>query len=102
MKTTLPTYRAIQLLLDDEYASWSLQGARSLVEHLEQLDEDMDTESEFDPIAYRCNYTEYGSAVEALADYTSDKVEDEDEAMEHLMQETIVISFKGGVIILNY
>ena len=102
MKITLSTDRAVQLLLEDKNASWSLQGAIALVEYLEDLDMQLDTESEFDPIAYRCDYTEYSSAVEALSDYTSEKVEDEDEAMEHLMNETTVIQFHSGIIIVNF
>mgnify|MGYP003136417739 CR=1 FL=1 len=102
MKQTLSTERAVQLLLDDKNANWSLQGAIALVEHLEQLDEDMNTESEFDLIAIRCDYSEYESATEALSDYTSETVKDDDSAIELLQNETVVIQFKGGIIIQNF
>ena len=102
MKITLSTEQAVQMLINDENASWSLQGAIALVEHLEHIDQDMDTESEFDPIAIRCDYSEYQSAIEALSDYTSETVEDEDEAMEHLLNETGVIPFMSGIIIQDF
>lgn len=103
MKITLTTEQAADILLKDNYQPWTTEGAYALLEYIEQLDEDTGTESELDPIALRCEFTEYRSAVEALAEYTSEKVEDEDEAMEQLMNETTVIDVpEGGVIIQNF
>jgi len=102
MKKTLSTNEAAHLLTQDQFARWSYEGAYALVEHLEQLDEDMDTESEFDPIAIRCDYSEYESPAQFISDYTSKTVEDDDEALELLENETVVIQFKGGIIIQNF
>ena len=102
MKKTLSTNEAAHLLTQDQFARWSYEGAHALIEYLEQMEDDIGQTIEFDPIAIRCDYSEYESATEALSDYTSETVEDKDEAMEHLLNETVVIQFKGGIIIQNF
>lgn len=102
MKQTLSTERAVQLLLNDENANWTIQGAIALIEYLESIEDDIGETIEFDPIAIRCDYSEYQSAIEALSDYTSETVEDDDAALEHLQNETAVIQFNSGIIIQNF
>ena len=102
MKKTLSTERAVQILLNDENANWTIQGAIALIEYLESIEDDIGETIEFDPIAIRCDYSEYQSAIEALSDYTSETVEDDDSAIELLQNETVVIQFKGGIIIQNF
>ena len=63
---------------------FSYEGAKALFEHLTQYEEDCDKELEFDPIAFRCEYSEYDNLKEVKNDYD---VED----LEHLEQNTIVI-----------
>ena len=99
---TLATEKAISLLLADRYAPWSHNGARALICYLQDLAEELGEEFELDLTAIRGAYTEYFSAVEALAENTGDNVEDEDEAIERLLEETTVIQFKGGVIIQDF
>lgn len=114
MKTTLSTSQAAHELLRDTNANWSRAGAYALVEHLEQLEEDCGTEIEFCPVAIRCDYSEYSSALEAALDQGFDPEtdldgegeEDEDDKEENalgwLQYRTQVIEFEGGVIIQSF
>lgn len=109
MKTTLSTSQAADLLKSDSNARWSRSGAYALVEHLEQLEEDCGTEIEFCPVAIRCDYSEYSSALEAAQDYgfvteenNTDEEALESEALEWLIDRTQVIQFQGGVIIASF
>ena len=69
MKDTLSTGRAVDLLMADEYAGWSREGASVLVDHLEELEEITGEEIEFDRVAIRCDYDEYASALKAALNY---------------------------------
>ena len=64
MKNTLNTHEAVSLLMADENAAWSMAGARALVDHLEQIEEDCETEIEFDRVELRCSYSEYTDLID--------------------------------------
>ena len=64
MKNTLNTHEAVSLLMADENAAWTMEGARALVEHLEQVEEDCGEETEFDRVALRCEFNEYESLID--------------------------------------
>ena len=100
MKTTLSTNQAAHLLLADENADWSYNGAMALCEYLEQLEE-YEEEIEFDRVAIRCEFSQYGSAFEAAKEY-HDECEDNEEALEYLQENTTVIEFEGGIIIQQF
>lgn len=108
MKTTLSTSEAANILLSDTYAKWSRAGAFALVEYLEEIEDSTGEEIEFDRVAIRCDFSEYGSAVEAWQDYdpacqsSGDEDEDEAEALRLLQDRTSVIEFDGGIIIQNF
>lgn len=113
MKYTLSTSEAMDMLRADEYASWSYKGARAMVEYLEQLEEDIGEEIEFDRVGIRCDYTEYESALEAAEELLPDSWKDdlEEEASEEQIEEaalsalneyTTVIEFDGGVIVQGF
>jgi hypothetical protein len=113
MKLTLTTSAAVELLKVDQYARWSRAGARALVEHLEQLEEDCDTEIEFDAVAIRCDYSEYDSALQAaldqgfepnpnLGEEAQSEEDKEADALSWLQDQTEVIEFDGGVIIASF
>jgi len=115
MKATLSTLDAASRLYEDENAGWSYAGARALVEYLEELEDEIG-EIEFDMIALRCEYTEYGSAEEAVEACNSDDYEDlkaqsdgdaddlKELCMGYLRKRTAVIEIPGsdGIIIQNY
>ena len=72
MKSTLSTYEIQDALLQDEYAAWSYNGAKALAEWLDNLDEESGTETEFDRVAIRCEFSEYDSALDAAQQYGFD------------------------------
>ena len=106
MKTTLSTEQAINILLDDQYANWSYNGARALICYHQDLEEELGEEFELDRTALRCNYSEYASLVEWAEDYGADMSEapeDEDERNEeirdYILDHGTLIEFEGGVIV---
>lgn len=111
MYQTLSTSEAVDILTADKYAGWSRAGARALVEYLDDLEAETGEATELCPVALRCDYSEYSSAVEAASDlsdweYRPDEDGadyDDDEAEEHaltyLQDRTTVIVFDGGVIV---
>ena len=77
--------------------NFSYDGLTALYDHLIQYEEDCDTELEFDPIAYCCEFSEYDSFEDVKKNYD---VED----LEHLEQNTIVLKIPNTerLIIQNY
>ena len=64
---------------------FSYEGTRALFEHFEQCEEGCDTELEFDPIAFRCEFSEYENFEEVKENYQ------DIETLEDLEQNTTVI-----------
>ncbi len=108
--------------LEEAHAGFSYDGAAALYDYLTQYEDDCGTEIEFDPVGIRCEYSEYGSAVEAAEDCTGwrrtelvepDEIQDWDrdeaqnelddaneaEALEYLRDRTQVVEFSGGIVI---
>ena len=114
MKETLSTNQVADALRADQYAGWSYEGARALAEYLEEYEEGTGEEMEFDRVALRCDFSEYGSASEAAGEYgwTPEPSEEEDEdtrseedeasALKFLQDKTTVIEFGGGVIVQSF
>ena len=105
MYENLSTERAIKLLKEDDNANWSWSGAKALVEYLEDLENALNKSIEFDRIAFRCEYSEYSSALEAAADYGYTPTEDDEiefAALTYLENKTTVIKFESGVIIQQF
>jgi hypothetical protein len=113
MYQTLTTDEAAQLLKQDTNAAWTYQGARALVEYLEQVEEEGGERIEIDPVALRCEFSEYSSAREAAEDHgwdgtTDDADEDAEEqaALDWLRDRTLALVFDGrdasGVIVQSF
>jgi hypothetical protein len=105
MKINLSTSEAAHLLLLDDNASWSYEGAHALIDYLEENFPEM----EFDRVAIRCDYSEYENAREAASQYSweADKEQDEDDqeedALDYLQNQTMVIELaSGGVVIQEF
>tara|TARA_R110002020_G_scaffold203725_1_gene407500 strand:- start:393 stop:680 length:288 start_codon:yes stop_codon:yes gene_type:complete len=64
---------------------FSYEGTKALFEYFEQYEQDCDTELEFDPIAFRCQYDEYENIEEVKKNYQ------DIETLEDLEQNTTVI-----------
>ena len=88
--------------------NFSYDGAKALMEYLEELSEDMGENIESDPIAFCCDYAEYSEEeYESLAsEYNEDFGQgtdfDEDVFLEWLNENTSVIEFQGGIIIQSF
>ncbi|BBG57728.1 hypothetical protein MaMVDC_145 [uncultured phage] len=108
MHQNISTDEAIKLLKEDGNANWSWSGAEALVGYLEDLEDSLNESIQFDRVAFRCEYSEYSSALEAAQDYGFIPEDDEDEddvesfAIAYLEDKTTVIEFEGGVIIQQF
>lgn len=109
MYRNLSTDEAIKLLKDDDSASWTWDGAKALIGYLEDLENTIGKPIEFDRVAFRCEYSEYNSVLEAAKDYgfTPENEDDDEEEIEasalaYLEDRTTVIKFEGGVIIQQF
>ena len=111
MKNTVSKDTFIHTFSDiDRKENFSYDGRAAMFEHFEELENDCDTEIEFDPIAICCEYSEYSSAINCieetgydfdLSEYETDE-EKENAALEYLNDNTTVIQFDNGIIIINF
>ena len=94
MKTRVTVYD----FLDDDLLkdSFSYQGKVALFDYLEQLEDDLGYELEYDPIAIRCDFTEYSSLKEIKSTY------DDIKTIDDLYYNTLVVEFEGGIIIQDF
>tara|TARA_R100000388_G_scaffold54987_1_gene40778 strand:+ start:253 stop:573 length:321 start_codon:yes stop_codon:yes gene_type:complete len=106
MKTEMTTYECAKALTHDEYANWTRSGAFALVEYLEQMEEDCGTSIEFDPVALRCEFSEYESFNEFAKEFWSDDCHlywATDDVIRNFIQDrTTLIEFDGGLIIQDF
>ncbi len=75
MKNTLSTYEIVDILRQD----FSYEGAKALADYYEELEQSTGEEMEMDRVAIRCDWNEYDSAEEFLADYSNAVGDDEEE-----------------------
>ena len=116
MKQTINQYtftEAFRNMGRNEQFSYS--GLIALFEYLKELEEGTDEEMELDVIALCCDFSEYATAKEAAEEYgwtAPERDEDEDEeayterveeeALDHLQDNTPVIKHDEGIIIQAY
>ena len=87
--------------------NFSYEGAKALMEHLEELSDDIGENIEYDPIAFCCDYVEYSDEEQGtlFGDYgylLENDLADYDDLIEEIDYRTVVISFDGGVIIQSF
>ena len=82
MKKLVYEYEFVDALVSDEYASFSRQGAIALYHY---LFDNMDEEYLFDPVAIRCEWSEYENLKECLDNY------DDIDTLEDLVEHTAVV-----------
>jgi len=88
--------------------NFSYDGLCALYDFLEDFGEDTGREVDLDVIALCCEFSEYGSALEACENYSfepdpeEDEDDQEDAALGWLRDQTIVIEFPGGIIIQDF
>lgn len=88
LKQTLSVHQAAEILMCDSYAHWSSEAARTLADYFEDLSEDIGEDIEFDPVAIRCEFSEYTEA-ELIGNFhhlISSNVEDEDELIGEIVE----------------
>lgn len=94
---------------DSHKNNFSYDGKRALFDYLENYEEETGEQIELDPIALCCEYSEHKTALECALDYsgfTDDTelsvTEREARALEWLQDNTQVMEFDGGIIILDF
>lgn len=106
MKQTLTTNQVAHLLLKDDNARWSYEGAFALAEHYEEMEQDSGEEIELDVVAIRCEWTEYKTAHEIAEAYDiafdGDEEDVEDAIINHLGDKTLLLRFKGGYLVQQF
>ena len=77
--------------------NFSYDGLTALYDYLTQYEESCDTELEFDPIAYCCEYTEFDSFEDVKKNYDV-------ETLEKLQDKTTVLKIPNSekLVIQNY
>ena len=71
-------------LSSDTYKNnFSYEGLNSLFDYLEQFEEDMGKEMEFDPVAICCEYSEYENLEEIKNNYSSVEINNIDDLRYH-------------------
>jgi|TARA_R110000822_G_scaffold6743_2_gene28388 hypothetical protein len=87
MKDTVTEYTFTDEMIKHGF---SYEGTKALFKHLEQWEEDCDTELEFDPVAFRCDFDEYENLKEVKENYQ------DIETLEDLERNTTVIQIPDG------
>jgi len=112
MKETVNESRFLDVFRQVRPNQFSRNALVALFEHLEELERDLGEETEFDPIALCCDWTEYKDAIEAAEAYgweAPDVAEGEErddtsdrKALEFLSDQTHAVEFEGGILVLNF
>jgi len=104
IKETVDEYRFTNVLLADEYAHWTYGATKALFDYYENLSDDIGEDIELDPVAIRCDWSEYDSALEAYGIQTGTikfkqgEEMTEDQAREWLEDNTTVLDVENIVI----
>lgn len=88
-------------LRQDDNANWSYEGSIAMAEWLEKYVNDTGEPMELDVVAIRCDFNEYADYEDIFNEYSNlfDTVED---CKKNLKDHTLVIEFKGGIIIQTF
>ena len=84
MKDTITQSQFVDEMSKKDHG-FSYDGSIALFEHLTQYEEDCDHELDFDPIAFRCDFSEYDNLKEVQENYK------DIETLEDLRNNTTVI-----------
>ena len=82
------TFRDRFMRSDNYKNNFSYEGLHALFEYIEQVEDDIGEEFEFDMVGICCDYTEYDSLEDFNADYSSD---DKVYTLDDIREETVVI-----------
>ena len=93
MKDTITQYQFVDAMPKEGFG-FSYEGSKALFDYLTELEESCDTELEFDPIAFRCDFDEYDTLEECLEQYDSVN------SLEELQERTTVIEVPNSEAII--
>lgn len=79
--------------------NFSYEGAKALMECLDEFSDDIGEPIEYDPIAFCCEYSEYESLQDFNEQYNS---ADPFDSWDEVQENTVVILFKGGAIVQDF
>ena len=82
------TFRDRFMRSDTYKNNFSYEGLHALFEYIEEVEDDIGEEFEFDMVGICCDYTEYDSLEDFNADYSSD---DKVYTLDDIREETVVI-----------
>ena len=84
--------------------NFSYEGLSALFDYLEEMEESTGEELEFDPVALCCEYSEYDSLTDLVADYWVTIPDYKDVGIEYFEEQTIVIPIEKteGFIIQQF
>ena len=99
MKDTITEYTFVTDMTREGYG-FSIEGARALFEYLESFELDCGEEIEYDPVGFRCEFTEYVNLEEVADTYDLDTRGQS--VLECLHDNTLVVEFDGGIIIQDF
>lgn len=103
MKQTLNAHQMAALLMEDNNANWTYDGALALSEYLIDQDEQTASDTEFNCVDIRCAYSQHSSLEQWADDYGSDIAGDDDDTIRKFIQErSELIEFEGGVIVAEF
>ena len=105
MKTIVSEYQFVDAFrLCGRETQFTVPARRALFEYFERLEEDSDTEIQFDPIGICCDFAEYPSALKAANDYgfKGNELDTEEAALDWLYEQTQVVPFEGGLVIQQF
>lgn len=109
MKMTLSNYDFHTYWPESRKDQFSWEALEAIYEYITELEGACGEETEFDPIAICCEWTEYDNALEAANNYGSeidqDATDDEQEAeaLKWLQDNTVVLELdNGGVVIQQF
>ncbi len=95
MKKTITEYEFIDTMTE-QGNGFTYDGAKLLFEYLEEYEESCGTEIDFDPIALRCDFSEY-----CAADYINDYHEISDHFIQWLVDNEHITEEKSEKLIEN-
>ena len=84
MKDTVTEYTFTNTMTN-KYNNFTYEGSKALYNYLQNFEEETETELRFDPVALRCDYSEYKNLNEIIEDYQDIKT------LEDLQDHTTVI-----------
>jgi hypothetical protein len=112
MKTTVSLFDFQDAFLKSETYknNFTIDGLNALFDYFEEYENSTGEDIDFDMVAICCEYSEYASAIEAVAYYNgavgeNKDFDDEDKekaALAWLEDQTQVITFEKGVIVANF